>query len=85
SPVPAPPDPPPSSQAGLLSTKPDYGRILEAQGEALSSVELALDELQQAANLVQAFSEDSRRFLQRLSQQLGETEPTGNRGGRGGG
>ncbi|NXK28199.1 DSN1 protein, partial [Arenaria interpres] len=59
-----------SSQAGVLRTKPDYGRILEAQGEALSSVELALDELQQAVKLVQAFSEDSQRFLRRLSQQL---------------
>ncbi|XP_074021260.1 kinetochore-associated protein DSN1 homolog [Numenius arquata] len=59
-----------TSQAQVLRSKPDYRRILEAQGEALSSVELALDELQQAAKLLRAFSEDSQRFLRCLSQQL---------------
>ncbi|NXN21616.1 DSN1 protein, partial [Nycticryphes semicollaris] len=61
-----------SSQAEVLRSKPNYRQILEVQGEVLSSMELVLDELQQAVKLLQAFSEDSQQFLQRLSEQLGE-------------
>ncbi|XP_065585194.1 kinetochore-associated protein DSN1 homolog isoform X2 [Cyrtonyx montezumae] len=59
-----------TSQAEVLSTKPNYQRILDEQGEVLSSMELVLDELQQAAKLLQAFSEDSKQYLRGLSEQL---------------
>ncbi|XP_054039465.1 kinetochore-associated protein DSN1 homolog isoform X1 [Rissa tridactyla] len=59
-----------TSQAHVLRTKPDYQQILDAQGEVLSCMELVLDELQQAVKLLQAFSEDSRQYLRRLSEQL---------------
>ncbi|NXC77714.1 DSN1 protein, partial [Anhinga anhinga] len=59
-----------TSQARVLSTKPDYQKILADQGDVTSCVELVLDELQQAVKLLQAFSEDSRQYLQRLSEQL---------------
>ncbi|KAM6330525.1 kinetochore-associated protein DSN1 homolog isoform 2-T2 [Alca torda] len=58
-----------TSQAHVLRSKPDYQRILDAQGEVLSCMEL-LDELQQAVKLLQAFSEDSRQYLRHLSEQL---------------
>lgn len=38
---------------------------------------LQLDELQRAVKLLQVFSEDSQRFLQSLSEQLGERQPLG--------
>ncbi|NXV84729.1 DSN1 protein, partial [Calonectris borealis] len=59
-----------TSQAGVFSGKPNYQQILDDQGEVLSCVELVLDELQQAVKLLQAFSEDSRQYLRRLSEQL---------------
>ncbi|NXA16934.1 DSN1 protein, partial [Ibidorhyncha struthersii] len=59
-----------TSQAQVLRSKPDYQKILDEQGEVLSSMELVLDELQQAVKLLQAFSEDSRQYLRRLSEQL---------------
>ncbi|XP_054663795.1 kinetochore-associated protein DSN1 homolog isoform X2 [Grus americana] len=59
-----------TSQAGVLGTKPDYQKILEEQGEVLRCMELVLDELQQAAKVLQAFGEDSRQYLRRLSEQL---------------
>ncbi|XP_064331702.1 kinetochore-associated protein DSN1 homolog [Phalacrocorax carbo] len=59
-----------TSQARVLSTKPDYRKILADQGEVLSCMELVLDELQQAVKLLQAFSQDSQQYLQRLSEQL---------------
>ncbi|NXJ86398.1 DSN1 protein, partial [Trogon melanurus] len=68
----APPDYLQTSQAEVLGTKPDYQKILDEQGEVLSCVELALDELQQAMKLLRAFGEDSRQYLRGLSEQLGE-------------
>ncbi|NWH71694.1 DSN1 protein, partial [Piaya cayana] len=59
-----------SSQAAVLRTKPDYQQLLDEQGEVLSCMELVLDELQQAVRLLQAFGEESRLYLQRLSEQL---------------
>ncbi|XP_069737711.1 kinetochore-associated protein DSN1 homolog [Phaenicophaeus curvirostris] len=59
-----------TSQAAVLGTKPNYQQVLDDQGEVLSCMELVLDELQQAVRLLQAFSEDSRLYLQRLSEQL---------------
>nr|BAE93418.1 Dsn1 protein [Gallus gallus] len=59
-----------TSQAEVLSTKPNYQRILDEQGEVLSCMELVLDELQQAAKLLRAFSEDSRQHLRGLSELL---------------
>ncbi|KAM7079771.1 kinetochore-associated protein DSN1 homolog isoform 1-T1 [Ciconia maguari] len=59
-----------TSQAHVLSSKPNYQKILDDQGEVLSCMELVLDELQQAVKLLQAFSEDSRQYLRRLSEQL---------------
>ncbi|XP_042750251.1 kinetochore-associated protein DSN1 homolog [Lagopus leucura] len=59
-----------TSQAEVLSTKPNYQRMLDEQGEVLSCMELVLDEMQQAAKLVRAFSEDSREYLRGLSEQL---------------
>uniref|UniRef100_A0A8V0XMI3 DSN1 homolog, MIS12 kinetochore complex component n=1 Tax=Gallus gallus TaxID=9031 RepID=A0A8V0XMI3_CHICK len=65
-----------TSQAEVLSTKPNYQRILDEQGEVLSCMELVLDELQQAAKLLRAFSEDSRQHLRGLSELLGELGAT---------
>ncbi|NXL67704.1 DSN1 protein, partial [Chordeiles acutipennis] len=59
-----------TSQAEVLSGKPNYQKILDDQGEVLSCMELVLDELQQAVKLLQAFSEDSQHYLRRLSEQL---------------
>lgn len=59
-----------TSQAEVLSTKPNYQSILDEQGEVLSCMELALDELQQAAKMLKAFSEDSRQYLQGVSGRL---------------
>ncbi|NXW08777.1 DSN1 protein, partial [Fregetta grallaria] len=59
-----------TSQAEVLRSKPNYQQILDEQGVVLSCTELALDELQQAVKLLQAFSEDSRQYLRHLSEQL---------------
>ncbi|XP_030324767.1 kinetochore-associated protein DSN1 homolog [Calypte anna] len=59
-----------SSQSSVLCTKPNYQQILEEQGEVWSSMELLLDELQQAVRVLQSFSEDSEGFLRRLSEKL---------------
>ncbi|KFQ00021.1 Kinetochore-associated protein DSN1, partial [Leptosomus discolor] len=59
-----------TSQAEVLRSKPNYQKILDDQGEVLSCMELVLDELQQAVKLLEAFSEDSRQYLRRLSEQL---------------
>ncbi|XP_009697553.1 PREDICTED: kinetochore-associated protein DSN1 homolog, partial [Cariama cristata] len=63
-----------TSQGHVLSSKPNYQKILEDQGEVLSCMELVIDELQQAVKLLQAFSEDSQQYLRRLSEQLGKRE-----------
>ncbi|NWX02354.1 DSN1 protein, partial [Caloenas nicobarica] len=59
-----------ASQAHVLGTKPNYQQILDEQGQVLSFMELVLDELQQAVQLLQVFSEDSQRYLRSLSEQL---------------
>ncbi|NXL91806.1 DSN1 protein, partial [Alectura lathami] len=59
-----------TSQAQVLSSKPSYQQILDEQGEVLRGMELVLDELQQTVKMLQAFSEDSRRYLRGLSQRL---------------
>ncbi|NXF90619.1 DSN1 protein, partial [Eubucco bourcierii] len=59
-----------TSQAEVLSTKPNYQQILDEQGEVLSFMQLVLEELQQAVKLLQAFSHDSHHFLRGLSEQL---------------
>ncbi|NXW65578.1 DSN1 protein, partial [Eurystomus gularis] len=61
-----------TSQAEVLGSKPNYRQILDEQSEVLSCVELVLNELQQAVKLLQAFGEESRQSLRRLSEQLGE-------------
>ncbi|OPJ72606.1 kinetochore-associated DSN1-like protein [Patagioenas fasciata monilis] len=64
------PSPLQPSQAHVLGTKPNYQQILDEQGEVLSFMELVLDELQQAVQLLQGFSDDSQRYLRSLSEQL---------------
>ncbi|XP_064899953.1 kinetochore-associated protein DSN1 homolog isoform X1 [Columba livia] len=64
------PSPLQPSQAHVLGTKPNYQQILDEQGEVLSFMELVLDELQQAVQLLRGFSEDSQRYLRSLSEQL---------------
>ncbi|KFU83511.1 Kinetochore-associated protein DSN1, partial [Chaetura pelagica] len=59
-----------TSQASVLSSKPNYQQILDSQGEVLTSMELVLNELQQAVQVLQTFSEDSRQYLRGLSEQL---------------
>uniref|UniRef100_A0A8C8VLW7 DSN1 component of MIS12 kinetochore complex n=1 Tax=Pelusios castaneus TaxID=367368 RepID=A0A8C8VLW7_9SAUR len=59
-----------ASQAGVLSGKPDYQKILDSQGEVFDCMELVLDELQQAVKVLQAFTEDSTKYLRNLSEQL---------------
>ncbi|XP_010188969.1 PREDICTED: kinetochore-associated protein DSN1 homolog, partial [Mesitornis unicolor] len=61
-----------TSQAEVLSTKPNYQQLLAEQGEVWSCMELVLGELQQAVKLLQAFGEESQRYLRGLSQQLGK-------------
>ncbi|XP_061871694.1 kinetochore-associated protein DSN1 homolog [Colius striatus] len=65
-----PPDYLHTSQAQVLGSKPNYQQILDEQGEVLSCVELAVDELQQAVRLLRAFGEDGRQRLRCLSEQL---------------
>ncbi|XP_053869037.1 kinetochore-associated protein DSN1 homolog [Malaclemys terrapin pileata] len=59
-----------ASQAKVLSSKPNYQKILDSQGEVFDCMELVLDELQQAVKLLQAFIEDSTQYLRNLSEQL---------------
>uniref|UniRef100_A0A8B9SHN9 Kinetochore-associated protein DSN1-like protein n=1 Tax=Anas platyrhynchos TaxID=8839 RepID=A0A8B9SHN9_ANAPL len=59
-----------TSQAEVLSSKPNYQAVLDAQGEGLKCMELVLDELRQAVELLRAFGEDSRQYLRGLSQHL---------------
>ncbi|NWX48168.1 DSN1 protein, partial [Steatornis caripensis] len=59
-----------TSQARALGSKPDYRKVLDDQREVLSSMELVLDGLQQTATLLQTFSEDSRRYLERQSKEM---------------
>uniref|UniRef100_A0A8C0JAP2 DSN1 component of MIS12 kinetochore complex n=1 Tax=Chelonoidis abingdonii TaxID=106734 RepID=A0A8C0JAP2_CHEAB len=61
-----------ASQAKVLSSKPNYQKILDSQGEVFDCMELMLDELQQAVKLLQAFTEDSTQYLRNLSEQLGK-------------
>nr|XP_056705598.1 kinetochore-associated protein DSN1 homolog [Euleptes europaea] len=60
-----------TSQAHVLQAKPDYQEILDSQGELFDSMELALDEIHQAVNVLQTFMEDNMQHLQKLSEQLG--------------
>ncbi|XP_074836041.1 kinetochore-associated protein DSN1 homolog isoform X2 [Carettochelys insculpta] len=59
-----------ASQSKILSSKPDYQKILDSQGEVLECMELMMDELQQAVKLLQVFTEDSTKYLRNLSEQL---------------
>lgn len=59
-----------ASQAKVLSSKPNYQQILDSQGEVFDCMEIMLDELQQAVNLLQAFTEESTQYLRNLSEQL---------------
>ncbi|EMP30880.1 Pre-B-cell leukemia transcription factor 3 [Chelonia mydas] len=59
-----------TSQAKVLSSKPNYQKILASQGEVFDCMELVLDELQQAVKLLQTFIEDSTQYLRNLSEQL---------------
>ncbi|XP_062454438.1 kinetochore-associated protein DSN1 homolog isoform X1 [Rhea pennata] len=59
-----------TSQAKVLSSKPNYQKILDDQGEVFTYMELVLDELQQAVKLLQAFAEDGTQYLRGLSEKL---------------
>ncbi|XP_062487056.1 kinetochore-associated protein DSN1 homolog [Pezoporus occidentalis] len=59
-----------TSQAEVLRSKPNYQQILAEQREALTSMELVFDGLQQTGRLLQTFTEESEQYLQRLSRQL---------------
>ncbi|XP_067170804.1 kinetochore-associated protein DSN1 homolog [Apteryx mantelli] len=59
-----------TSQAKVLSSKPNYQNILDDQGEVFACMELVLDELQQAVKLLQAFAADGTQHLRGLSEKL---------------
>ncbi|NXG77840.1 DSN1 protein, partial [Baryphthengus martii] len=59
-----------ASQAEVLRSKPNYQQLLDEEGEVLSGVELGLDELMKTVKLLQTFRQESRHYLQRLSEQL---------------
>ncbi|KAM8793868.1 kinetochore-associated protein DSN1 homolog [Eudromia elegans] len=59
-----------TSQAEVLSSKPDYRKILDEQGEVFACMELVLDELLQAARLLRALLDDGTGSLRSLSRKL---------------
>ncbi|XP_068933905.1 kinetochore-associated protein DSN1 homolog isoform X2 [Petaurus breviceps papuanus] len=61
-----------SSQSEILSTKPDYQKILESQNEVFNYMEIVIDELQGSMRLLYSFMEDTTQFFKKMSLQLGE-------------
>ncbi|XP_074068111.1 kinetochore-associated protein DSN1 homolog [Macrotis lagotis] len=59
-----------SSQSEILSTKPDYQKILDSQNEIFSCMEMVMDELQGSIRLLYSFIEDTTQFFKKLSMQL---------------
>ncbi|XP_027723043.1 kinetochore-associated protein DSN1 homolog isoform X2 [Vombatus ursinus] len=60
-----------SSQSEILSTKPDYQKILDSQNEVFNCMEM-IDELQGSIRLLYSFMEDTTQFFKKVSVQLGE-------------
>ncbi|XP_020854431.1 kinetochore-associated protein DSN1 homolog isoform X2 [Phascolarctos cinereus] len=61
-----------SSQSEILSTKPDYQKILDSQNEVFNCMEMVIDELQGSIRLLYSFMEDTTQFFKKVSVQLGE-------------
>ncbi|XP_074148701.1 kinetochore-associated protein DSN1 homolog isoform X4 [Sminthopsis crassicaudata] len=61
-----------SSQSEILSTKPDYQKILDSQNEVFDCMEMVMDELQGSIRLLHSFMEDTTKFFKKLSVQLGK-------------
>lgn len=59
-----------SSQKEVLSTKPDYQRIVQDQNQVFACMELVMDELQGSVKQLQAFMDESTQYLQKVSVQL---------------
>ncbi|XP_031228387.1 kinetochore-associated protein DSN1 homolog isoform X1 [Mastomys coucha] len=59
-----------SSQTGVLTTKPDYQRIVQDQNQVFACMELVMDELQGSVKQLQAFMDESAQYLQKVSVQL---------------
>lgn len=59
-----------SSQKEVLSTKPDYQRIVQDQNQVFAYVELVMDELQGSVKQLQALMDESTQYLQKVSVQL---------------
>ncbi|XP_036606967.1 kinetochore-associated protein DSN1 homolog isoform X2 [Trichosurus vulpecula] len=61
-----------SSQSEILSTKPDYQKILDNQNEVFNCMDIVIDELQGSIRLLHSFIEDTTEFFKKMSVQLGE-------------
>ncbi|XP_072487549.1 kinetochore-associated protein DSN1 homolog isoform X2 [Notamacropus eugenii] len=61
-----------SSQSEILSTKPDYQKILDSQNEVFNCMEIVIDELQGSIRLLYSFMEDTTQFFKKVSLQLGK-------------
>ncbi|XP_053429551.1 kinetochore-associated protein DSN1 homolog isoform X3 [Nycticebus coucang] len=61
-----------SSQSEILSTKPDYQKILQNQNRVFDCMELVMDELQGSVKQLQAFMNESTQCFQKMSAQLGK-------------
>ncbi|XP_056667832.1 kinetochore-associated protein DSN1 homolog isoform X1 [Monodelphis domestica] len=61
-----------SSQSKILSTKPDYQKILDSQNEVFNCMEMVMDELQGSIRLLYSFMETTTLFFKKVSVQLGK-------------
>ncbi|XP_044523835.1 kinetochore-associated protein DSN1 homolog [Gracilinanus agilis] len=61
-----------SSQSEVLSTKPDYQKILDSQNEVFNCMEMVMDELQGSIRLLYSFMETTTQFFKKVSMQLGK-------------
>lgn len=61
-----------SSQSEVLSTKPDYQKILQNQNKVFDYMELVMDELQGSVKQLHAFMDESTQCFQKVSVQLGK-------------
>lgn len=59
-----------SSQKDILSTKPDYQKIVQNQNKVFDCMELVMDELQGSVKQLYAFMDESTQCLQKVSVQL---------------
>ncbi|XP_063305255.1 kinetochore-associated protein DSN1 homolog [Pelobates fuscus] len=60
----------PTSQDGILHSKPDYQGLLNQQGAVFGCMGIVLEDIQGSIQLLNSFLEDTSRKLQKMSSQL---------------